>query len=330
MQNPRLIAVVATFLLALGIVRLLCSDRLARLVIDVPNDRSMHTVPTPRTGGIGLMLATAIVWLAFGDGGLGPVAPLTALLALIFLIDDVRSLPVLPRFAAQFAAAIAFVWATGPYPSLLLVPLVLGIVWSSNLYNFMDGANGLAGGMTVFGFASYAVAASFHGQADIATLAAIIAAAAAGFLVWNFDPARIFLGDAGAIPLGFLAAALGVLGWSQGVWPFWFPVLVFSPFVMDATVTLVRRALRGEALSQAHRSHYYQRLVQMGWSHRQLALAEYALMAAAAASALLLRRGHPVAVAVLLLAWASLYAAIARAIDRRWARHSRDAAPAQS
>ena len=319
MRYPLLTAIMVAFSLAVVFVRLLCSDRLARLVVDMPNDRSLHTVPTPRTGGIGLMVAAGIGWLFFAGGALPVVAALAGALALVFLIDDVRSLPVLPRFAAQFAAAIAFVWASGPYPVLLLAPLVLGIVWSSNLYNFMDGSNGFAGGMTLFGFAGYAAAASLHGHGDIAGVAAIIAAAAAGFLVWNFDPARIFLGDAGSIPLGFLAATLGVLGWSQGAWPFWFPLLVFSPFVVDATVTLLQRARRGEKLSEAHRTHYYQRLVQSGWSHQRLALSAYALMAAASASALLLRAAHPIAVGGALLAWCGLYTAIAFAIDGRWA-----------
>ena len=320
MLNSLLAAIMGTFSLALVLVRLLCTERLARLVVDIPNDRSLHTVPTPRTGGIGLMFGAALGWHLSAGSALPWLVGLAGLLALVFLIDDVWSLPVLPRFVAQFAAAIAFVWASGPYHVLLLVPLVLGIVWSSNLYNFMDGANGFAGGMTVFGFAAYAAAASQHGNGDIAGIAAIVAAAAAGFLVWNFDPARIFLGDAGSIPLGFLAATLGVLGWQLGVWPVWFPLLVFSPFAVDATVTLLQRARRGEKLSEAHRSHYYQRLVQSGWSHRRLALSAYALMAAAAASAVLLRAAHPMVVGVALLAWCCLYTALAIVIDGRWAR----------
>ncbi len=317
---PLLSAVLCVFALSLGAVRVLCTDALSRLVVDVPNGRSLHTVPTPRTGGLGLMAAATIGWLLFAGNALPLVAALAAVLALIFLVDDVRSLPVLPRFAVQFAAAIAFVATSGPYPGLLLVPLVLGIVWSANLYNFMDGSNGFAGGMTLIGFASYATAAYFQGAPGLALVAAIIAAAAAGFLVWNFDPARIFLGDAGAIPLGFLAATLGITGWQQGVWPFWLPLLVFSPFAIDATVTLAQRALRREKLSEAHRSHYYQRLIQSGWGHRRMSLAAYALMAACGGSAMALRQGPAVAVLALLLAWAGIYAAIAIAIDRRWAQ----------
>ncbi len=319
---PLLSAVLCVFALALCIVRLLCTDALSRLVVDVPNGRSLHTVPTPRTGGLGLMAAAAVGWLLFAGNALPVVAALTAVLVLIFLIDDVRSLPVLPRFAAQFAAAIAFVATSGPYPWLLLIALVLGIVWSANLYNFMDGSNGFAGGMTLFGFASYAAAAYLQGAPGLALVAGIVAAAAAGFLVWNFDPARIFLGDAGAIPLGFLAATLGITGWQQGVWPFWLPLLVFSPFAVDATVTLLQRALRGEKLADAHRTHYYQRLIQSGWGHRPMSLAAYVLMAAAGGSALALRYAAAPAVWALLLAWTGIYAAIAVAIDRRWAQFS--------
>ena len=163
--------------------------------------------------------------------------------------------------------------------------LVLGIVWSMNLYNFMDGANGLAGGMAVHRVWAYALAAL---AAELAIWRS--SAPSSRALRLDFWPGiSIQRASSSAMqgldPLGFLAAAVGVLGWQQGVWPFWFPLLVFSPFVLDATVTLVRRALRGEKVWQAHKVHYYQRLVGLGWSHRRMALAEYAIMVAAAGSA---------------------------------------------
>jgi UDP-N-acetylmuramyl pentapeptide phosphotransferase/UDP-N-acetylglucosamine-1-phosphate transferase len=148
-----------------------------------------------------------------------------------------------------------------------------------------------------------------------------IGAAALGFLYHNFYPAKVFMGDAGSIPLGFLAAAFGVWGWQQGYWPFWYPILVFSPFVIDATVTLLKRVRRKENLAQAHRSHYYQRLVQMGWGHRNTAIAEYALMLLAGASALwgigLDAQGQ----GNLLAWWGAVYLGLATWIDRRWRRH---------
>lgn len=317
MPTPVLAAMLA-FGAALVIVRALAGERLGALVLDQPNARSLHDRPIPRTGGVGLMLGAVLAWLAAGAAALPGVVALGAALATLFLVDDVRGLPVSTRLGAQVAAAVAFVWLTGPYPPLLLPCLVAGLVWSANLYNFMDGANGMAGGMALVGFAAYAVAAHAAGAGDLALVAAVLAGAAAGFLVWNFDPARIFLGDAGSIPLGFLAGALGVVGWQRGTWPFWLPVLVFSPFVVDSGLTLAQRWQRGERLSQAHKSHYYQRLVRMGWSHRRLALSAYALMLAAACAALALSRAHPLVVVLALASWVAIYGALATLVDRRW------------
>jgi UDP-N-acetylmuramyl pentapeptide phosphotransferase/UDP-N-acetylglucosamine-1-phosphate transferase len=313
------VGALVAFLAAGILVRLLSSHRFARLAMDVPNERSLHGTPTPRTGGIGLFLGATVAWVLTGGGALGYLALLTAAISAIFLLDDVRSLSVGVRFAAQFVAAIGFVVVSGLQPLWLLPLLVIGIVWSMNLYNFMDGANGLAGGMAVVGFGAYALGALAGGAVDLAIVSAIVAGAALGFLAWNFDPARIFLGDAGSIPLGFLAAAIGLLGWQGGVWPFWFPLLVFSPFVLDATVTLVHRALRGEKVWQAHKVHYYQRLVGLGWSHRCMALSEYAVMIAAAGSALTLRDASWPTAFALIAVWVAVYAAIALSIDRRWA-----------
>jgi UDP-N-acetylmuramyl pentapeptide phosphotransferase/UDP-N-acetylglucosamine-1-phosphate transferase len=310
-------AAAMAFVLAMIFVRLLCSERLAALVLDVPNDRSLHARPVPRTGGVGAMLAAGITWL-FVPGSPVAIAVPAILLAAMFLVDDIRGLPVSLRFAAQFAAGVTFLGWTGPYPILLWPVLALGIVWSVNLYNFMDGSNGLAGGMAVIGFSTYAVAAAASGAADIALLSAVVAGAAGGFLVWNLDPARIFLGDAGSIPLGFLAATIGVLGWQRGIWPFWFPALVFSLFIVDSGLTLAKRLVHRENPFQAHRSHYYQRLIRMGWTHGQLAAHAFAAMAATAGSALLLRGASLPVVLVVLAAWCVVIAAVAAAIDRRW------------
>jgi UDP-N-acetylmuramyl pentapeptide phosphotransferase/UDP-N-acetylglucosamine-1-phosphate transferase len=199
-----------------------------------------------------------------------------------------------------------------------LMLLVFAVAWMINLYNFMDGADGLAGGMAAIGFCAYAGAAGLAGNTLLAVMSLCVAAAAAAFLVFNFPPARIFMGDSGSIPLGFLAAALGLLGWRDGSWPLWFPLIVFAPFVVDASVTLARRALRGERFWQAHRSHYYQRLVLIGWSHRQLAIAEYGLMLVGAVAAVLaLHQTAPVQT-VIFAALIALYLLAGLTVDRRW------------
>jgi len=202
----------------------------------------------------------------------------------------------------------------------LFAVFVLAIAWYANLYNFMDGSDGLAGGMAVIGFGAYAVAAHLSGAESFAALCASIAAASAAFLVFNFHPARLFMGDVGSVPLGFLAGALGIVGWSRGYWPMWFPLLVFAPFVCDATLTLLRRALRRERVWQAHKEHYYQRLVRMGVGHRGTALIEYAVMAGCAATALLARR-EPSNVQAMALAGATVVLiGIAVWVDLRWVR----------
>lgn len=316
------VPLLVSFSAALLLVRALWSARLANLVLDIPNDRSLHNRPVPRTGGLGLMLAAAIGWTVAGvwtgTASVASTAVLALALAATFLVDDVKGLSVPVRFATQAAVAVVFVAVSGSYSAWLWPLLVIGLVWSMNLYNFMDGANGMAGSMALIGFAALAIVAASGGAFDIAALSAAVSAAALGFLVWNWTPARIFLGDAGSIPLGFLAAAIGVLGWERGVWPFWFPALVFAVFIVDSGLTLAKRIAHGEKPWQAHRSHYYQRLVRMGLSHAAMTSRAAALMLATSASAILLLRRPALIVAAGLIAWAVGMALLARLIDQRW------------
>jgi UDP-N-acetylmuramyl pentapeptide phosphotransferase/UDP-N-acetylglucosamine-1-phosphate transferase len=179
-----------------------------------------------------------------------------------------------------------------------------------NLYNFMDGMDGFAGGMAVFGFGAMAVLGWQGGDAGFALANAAIAAAAAGFLLFNFPPARIFLGDVGSATLGLLAAALSLLGSQRGLFPLWVAWLAFSPFIVDATWTLLRRLVRGERVWQAHRSHHYQRLVLAGWSHRRTVSLSYVLMAACAATAVAGQGMNAGDQLRLLAAWAIIYGLI--------------------
>ncbi len=276
------------FLVAASSVAWLARSRAAQLALDEPNARSLHTSPVPRTGGLGMLLGIAAAWIV-----IAPQLPTAWWLALtlvigVSLIDDLRGLHVGIRLgihllAASLAAAALLPPDSAPW---LFAAVILGIGWMGNLYNFMDGSDGLAGGMAVIGFGSYATAAWFAGSTQFALLNLAIALAAAGFLLHNFHPARIFMGDAGAVTLGFLAASLGLLGWLQGDWIWWFPLLVFSPFIVDASTTLLRRLLTGARVWEAHRDHYYQRLVQLGLGHRGTAFAEYAMMTTCALAAL--------------------------------------------
>lgn len=292
--------------------------------LDYPNDRSLHQRPTPRTGGLavlgggltgGFLLAVfvpAAYPLLIGlPLGLSP-------LIIVAWFDDQRGIAVGWRLAVHVWAALSLI-LIDRVPQALHLPglswqppewavmslLALFVVWMINLYNFMDGMDGFAGGMAVIGFSALA----WLGRADagFSSVCLIVVAASAGFLVFNFPPARIFLGDIGSTILGFLAAACGLWGYQAGLFPLWALLLVFSPFIVDATVTLSRRLLRGEKVWQAHRSHYYQRLVLLGWGHRHTVLAEYALMLACAGSALLAVHWPPAGQIALVIAWGLIY-----------------------
>jgi UDP-N-acetylmuramyl pentapeptide phosphotransferase/UDP-N-acetylglucosamine-1-phosphate transferase len=286
---------------------------------DHPNERSLHSHAVPRLGGIGVMVASIPMLALAGSGALSVIAACALFLALVSLADDARSLPIEVRLPAHAVAALVAVLAAGDpawgWP--IAIGAVFAIVWMTNLFNFMDGSDGLAGGMALIGFGTLALAANGSGSPALALGCAAIAAAAGGFLLHNFPPARVFLGDAGSVPLGFLAGALGALGIANGAWPWWFPALVFSPFIVDATVTILRRALRGERIWIAHRSHFYQRLVLAGWSRRRLAIASYALMALAAASALVAHRSGEAARYAIILFWSAMYPMVLVAIERR-------------
>jgi len=174
--------------------------------------------------------------------------------------------------------------------------------------------------MAMFGFGAYAAAAHMAGEPALAALSAAIALASFVFLLANFPPARIFMGDVGSVPLGFLAGALGVFGWRSGAWPLWFPMLVFAPFCCDATLTLVKRLLRRERVWQAHKDHYYQRLVRMGFGHRGTLWIEYASMAACAATALAVRDARAELQLAALAGMVLLLLSLAIWIDARWRR----------
>lgn len=260
-----------------------------RLPHDTPNARSLHEGEVPRAGGLAILtgiLAAAIIAPPPVPGSAWVWLAAVAAVAAISFADDVRGVPPALRLVVQLAAAMLVVAqmmdiAVAPLATLAVA---LAIVWGANLFNFMDGSDGLAAAMAIVGFSAYAVAAAQAGASWLPH--AVIAAATLPFLAVNRPRASMFMGDVGAVPLGFLAAALGIAGIVQGTWPAWFPVLVFLPFLADATLTLAARAFRGEPVWQAHRSHFYQRLNALGAGHRGT-LAIYAgLMLACAAFAL--------------------------------------------
>jgi len=290
-----------------------------RLPLDVPNRRSLHARAVSRSGGIAMMTGI-FVGFALMQTPLVIALP-TAVLVAFSHFDDVNGLPIPLRFGVQVACAAAFAYGALPNFALPAVALiVLGTLWVTNLYNFMDGSDGLAGGMTVLGFSFLGAGAWISGDAALVADCAIVAAAAAAFLLFNFPPARLFMGNAGSIPIGFLAAALSFAGWRDGDWPFWFPAAVFAPFVVDASLTLAKRLVSRERIWAAHNKHYYQRLVRMGWGRRKTALAEYALMSVCGAIALWALREPAHTQLIALIGLVALYATLALWVDYAWRR----------
>jgi UDP-N-acetylmuramyl pentapeptide phosphotransferase/UDP-N-acetylglucosamine-1-phosphate transferase len=253
-------------------------------VLDRPNERSSHAAPTPRGAGIAVIGAILLAWLALLAAGMaGPrllvICLGAALLAAISWLDDLRGLSPAVRLLAQAVAVGIGLAAELPEglvfrgwlpPGIDTVAAALVWLWFINLFNFMDGIDGLAGseaaaiGIGLVLFASFGV-----GQdPDLAVLAAALAAAALGFLVWNWAPARVFLGDVGSVPLGYLLGFLLLGVTAGGGWK----IALILPlyFLADATITLVRRLLRGEVVWQPHRQHFYQRAVQRGLGHGQV------------------------------------------------------------
>jgi UDP-N-acetylmuramyl pentapeptide phosphotransferase/UDP-N-acetylglucosamine-1-phosphate transferase len=315
-------------LISFGITLLLCLLLLSRhsplKILDMPNERSLHKTPTPHTGGVAIILAIFTAWALqvclYGmPESMVWISVSALLVAGISFVDDLRELSPLIRITVHALAAVVLL-AGGlvMFDGWIGVLFTLGaIVWMLNLYNFMDGMDGFAGGMTLFGFGFLACTGLLQGANEYAMFALMVAAAALGFLCVNFPPAKIFMGDVGSATLGLLAAGFSLWGISDGLFSWWFPLLVFSPFVGDATVTLIRRVLNRERFWEAHRSHYYQRLVQMGWGHKKTVLAEYVVMLLAGCSALAAQQINlPVVTAIVLAGWSCIYLMIAVLVHR--------------
>jgi Fuc2NAc and GlcNAc transferase len=288
--------VVAAFLLSALLTGLARRLALARGVLDVPNARSSHEEPTPRGGGAAIVLTATAAWIALGLMGVVQTHTLIALLggglaiAAIGLLDDRFRLPARGRLSVHFAAAWwALAWLNGLPPILIgehvivlgWVGYLLGmpaIVWTLNLFNFMDGIDGIAASEAIFVVCGgiLLVLLSDGGHSHPAIGLAFVAACC-GFLLWNWPPARIFMGDVGSGFLGYVVAVLAMIEARESAVALMVWLILGGVFFVDATVTLGRRLLRGERLSEAHRTHVYQCLARRWRSHRRVTLAVLAV-----------------------------------------------------
>ena len=264
---------------------------LRNALLDIPNERSSHTVPTPRGGGIGIAVVclAAVAWCTI-RGALPFQFAMAVLVgggivAAVGWIDDHRDIAASHRAVAQLVAvALALYWLGG-YPVLQLgilnlqlgvwgfVAATVAVCWLINLFNFMDGSDGLAGvqGICTATMGGFLLAS--RGATELSVVSLIVAGACGGFLVWNWAPAKIFMGDAGSYLLGMIFGLLAVTGENQQVMPAFTWVILLSVFICDATFTLVWRIATGKSWLTAHKDHAYQRLIQLGYKHQQVALA---------------------------------------------------------
>lgn len=262
--------------LALALTGVLRWYALARSIIDIPNARSSHTVPTPRGGGVAIVASFLLALPLAAISGLASWPVVVALLgagagiALLGFLDDHGHIAARWRLLGHFVGAIWALFWLGGLPPLSLFGMsfdlgwlghalaALYLVWLLNLYNFMDGIDGIASLEAICVCIGGALLFVLSGHAGEAALPLLMAAAVAGFLFWNFPPARIFMGDAGS---GFLGVSLGILS-LQAAWVapklLWSWLILLGVFVVDATFTLLRRLLRGDKVYEAHRSHAYQ------------------------------------------------------------------------
>jgi UDP-N-acetylmuramyl pentapeptide phosphotransferase/UDP-N-acetylglucosamine-1-phosphate transferase len=314
---------VVAFCIAFALLRVLLLPAFARHTLDQPNARSLHERAVPRSGGVAVTLGGVTGILI--AGGSGPVVMLALALMFLSVLDDLKGLSPALRLVAHLGSAATFVLLVSDNIDSwwVVLVLVLAITWMINLYNFMDGADGLAGGMAVIGFTVYGWLAWSAGDTVMAASCAAVAAAALAFLFFNFPPARIFLGDSGSVPLGFMAAAMGAVGWQKALWPAWLPLIAFAFFIIDASVTLLRRLLHGEKVWRAHRDHYYQRLVLMGWTHRRLAGHAYGLMLISAVLGIAAVRSAPDMRIAILVGLGLIHGLVAVAVDSRWQLHAK-------
>lgn len=298
------LALVLSLVMTPLVIRVLLRSK----IMDIPNLRSSHSVPVPRGGGFGILIPfVLIIGVMLLVGALRFDAIMLAIMVglagmtLIGFLDDIFSLSALIRLALE-GLLMGVCLALAPlqlreiaFP--LSPPIATGIagwvlawlflVGFPNLFNFMDGINGLAGSQTLIACVTLTILGHLSGQTNLAVFTAVIAGGSLGFLRYNVPQARVFMGDSGSLPIGFLlaATALALSGRGAGI-PIIVPVLVLWAFLFDAGLTLVIRACRKRRLHHAHRHHLYQRLVAMGYSHARVTVMYSLMMISLAAVAL--------------------------------------------
>lgn len=274
-----------------------------RNMVDFPGERQSHTKPTPTGGGLGLVATLVLTSLMLARNGLiAPpwtlvVLPGLSVLALVGWRDDFSPVSVRFRLFVQLTVSLALLALLRNSDQLENWPATLlggvAIMWTMNFYNFMDGSHGMAGFQGLFTGLLLGFLFSIDGHLQLAIPAFLLAACCAGFLPFNFPVPRVFMGDAGSVPLGFALATLILLGLLQGALSLPEALLLLSVFLIDSSLTLFKRAIQGERWYTAHKQHVYQRLIAHGWSHSRVLLLYQAINAVVVAPVVILVRMYP-------------------------------------
>ncbi|MDH3903355.1 MAG: glycosyltransferase family 4 protein [Xanthomonadales bacterium] len=284
-------------------------------MIALPGNRQSHQNATPTGGGLGLVFSIVMTTvcleliISLPAFWWQKILPGVMLLTFIGWLDDKNSVSALLRLLIQLVVSIWLVLSGSHEFSVqglvFWAAVVFGMVWLMNVYNFMDGSNGMAGFQGVFAGVTMAVFFQAGGEEVMALVAVAVAAACAGFLPLNFPVAKLFMGDVSSVPLGFIFAAFAVYGEQTGSMNLFVTILIMSVFFIDATLTLLSRAFRGERWYTAHAQHVYQRLIATGWSHRRVLIIYQAINVVLILPAIVLVKMFPqyavVTVAVILL-----------------------------
>lgn len=283
-----IISCLFAFLFSFALTRFVYFHAQHLSLMDIPNQRSCHQIPTPRGGGIAIVTTFLLIVLgllythkidtnfayALLGGGI--------LIAGVGLWDDIVSIPVSIRFLTHTLSAIWVIYWLGGFTALDLgiikIPLhafgyllaLFGIVWCINFYNFMDGIDGLASSEGIFVSTASSIALWMTGALQLSFLSILFAMTIIGFILWNWPPAKIFLGDVGSGFIGFIFATFGLYSINQSLLPFSFWFILLSVFICDATFTLLLRIGQGKKWYSAHREHAYQHLTSFGANHKQV------------------------------------------------------------
>lgn len=258
-----------SFVLTFFLIRHFISENSFVKIFDNPNSRSLHSKAIPRSGGIAIFSGALLPFGFYFNGYLSEshiLFPLLGfmILAMVSLLDDIKALSPQIRITAHFLGSALFILQffqiSSIQSALHFGIIIFSVVWFINLYNFMDGLDGLCGSMSLSGFLIFGIIFFQYKILGLSLFCFIFAGAVIAFLVFNFPPAKIFMGDSGSIGIGYLFAVLSIYSINKGIFSPLIPLMLFLPFIYDASLTLAKRILRGEKPWQAHREHFYQRL----------------------------------------------------------------------